>query len=139
LVLSTSAEEQIACESSYLKIVSTKTAELPPKAIHTLVLYCVQERRNGLRLTCHGGVEIFSDGKRKLILTDSSPLFMKGHGRRRSCKARATEDELVIAGAECRWVIQAVRLLVGIEKFAIERRPVNLWNAKSALTTPGVI
>lgn len=107
-------------------MVSTKTAGLPPEAIHTLVLHCVQERRDGLRLTCHGGVEIFSDGKRKLVLTGSSPLFVKGHGGRRSCKARAAEDELIIAGAKCRWATQTMRLLVGIENLAIEGRPVNL-------------
>lgn len=113
-------------------MVSTKTAGLPPEATYTLVLHCVQERRDGLRLTCHGSVEIFSDGKRKLVLTSSSPLLMKGHGGRRSCKARATEDELIIAGAKCRWVIQAMRLLVGIEDLAIEGWPVNLRDAQSA-------
>lgn len=81
-------------------MVSIKTAGLPPEAMHTLILHRVQERRDGFRLTCHSGIEIFSDGKRKLVFTGSSPLFMKGHGGRRSCKARATEDELIVTGAE---------------------------------------
>ncbi len=139
MVLSTSAEARTACENSCLKIISTKTAGLPLEIFYTLVLHCVQERRDGLRLTCHGGVEIFSNGKRKLVLTGPSPLLVKGHGGRRSCKTRASKDELIIAGAECRWIIQAMRLLVGIENLAIEGGPENLCPAKSALAVPGVV